>query len=298
MKIGVSSYSFTKAVKAGRIAHFDIIAKAKEMGFDCLEFSGLEVPEGEDIRDVAKRYRDEAERVGIPINNFCNGADFIFGSGGDVKAEIARVQQMVDVAAILGCQTFRHDHAWARFPESWQGLKTFDACLPQLGYAIAEVTKYAQDKGIRTMCENHGTFCQESLRMERLLNAVNHTNFGLLVDIGNFICADDDPELAVGRLAPYAFHVHIKDFHRKPGTQPWPGPGWGQSRAGNWYRAAIIGHGNVPVTQCIRTILNTGYDGALSIEFEGMEDPLLAIELGRDNIRRFVTLAQTTDKRY
>ena len=295
MKIGVSSYSYSKAVKAGRITEFEIIAKAKEMQFDCLEFSGLTVPEGGDILDVAKRYREEAERVGISINNFCTSADFIAGSNGDVEAEIARVQKFVDVAAALGCQTMRQDPAWGRFPESWKGLKTFDAALPQIAHGLTEVTRYAETKGIRTMCENHGQFCQEALRMERLLNAVNHPNFGLLLDIGNFICADDAPEESVGRLVPFAFHVHVKDFHLKPGTLPCPGRGWNQSRGGNWWRGAIIGHGNVPVAQCIRTIFRSGYQGALSVEFEGMEDPFLGIEIGRENILRYLTLAQTTD---
>ncbi len=295
MKIGVSTYSFSQAVERGTLKYYDLLSKAKEMGFDVIEYAGLAVPEGSTLMDEARRTREISDQVGLPIVNYCASADFINGSNGDVEAEIARVQAQVDVAATLGCQTMRHDHSWGRFPASWKGLRTFDACLPQIAYGCRKVTEYAQAKGIRTMVENHGTFCQESLRIEKILNAVNHPNFGLLVDVGNFICADEDPAQAVGRLAPFAFHVHIKDFHLKSGLEPWPGEGWSQSRAGNWWRGAIIGHGNVPVAQCIRNVVRCGYDHVLSVEFEGMEDALWGIELGRLNILRFLEMAKAQE---
>ena len=47
MKIGVSSYSFSKLVRSGVMSQLDIIAKVKEMGFDVIEFSTLTLPEGE-----------------------------------------------------------------------------------------------------------------------------------------------------------------------------------------------------------------------------------------------------------
>ncbi|MBR6058397.1 MAG: hypothetical protein IKP58_09555, partial [Victivallales bacterium] len=67
---------------------------------------------------------------------------------------------------------------------------------------------------------------------------------------------------------------------------------WFQSRAGNYLRGAIIGHGNVPVAQCVRNLIQKGYDGVLSIEFEGMEDVLTGIAIGQENLRRFVAMAK------
>jgi len=62
-------------------------------------------------------------------------------------------------------------------------------------------------------------------------------------------------------------------------------------RGGNYLRGAIIGHGDVPVVQCLGIMKTAGYDGVLSIEFEGMEEPLKAIGLGLANLRRFVQMA-------
>ena len=289
MKIGVSSYSFSRLVRGGQMKQIEVIAKAKEMGFDVIEFSTLALPEGRTLADFAKELREEAVRVGIEIANYTIGADFLKGSGGDLKAEIERVKGEVDIAAILGVPGMRHD-ATGGWPPDHRGVKSFAAALPRLAEGCRGVTEYAATKGIKTMVENHGYFCQDSIRVEQLVTAVDHPNFGVLVDMGNFICADDDPPTAVGRLLPYAFHCHAKDFHLKPGTGPFPGQGWNVSRGGNFWRGAIIGHGNVPIIQCLRVMHRGGFKGVLSIEFEGMEDVLTGIKIGLDNLRRFVAM--------
>ena len=290
--IGVSSYSYSRLVNNGTMKQIEVIAKAKEMGFDCIEFSTIKVPEGKTLPEFAAELKAEADRVGIPIMNYTIGADFLAGSGGDLDAEVERVKREVDVAEILGAPGMRHDCSGGTFPANWEGARTFDAALPKMAAGCRAIAEYAAGKGIKTMIENHGRFCQESLRIERLVTAVNHPNFGLLIDMGNFVCSDDEPAQAVGRLLPFAFHCHAKDFHLKSGMEPFPGKGWGRSRAGNWYRGAIIGHGNVPVAQCVKNLANGGYNGVLSIEFEGMEDVLTGIALGHENLRRFVAMVQ------
>lgn len=287
MKIGVSSYSFSRLVGSGEMTQLEVIAKAKEMGFDVLEFSTISVPEGDTLEAFAHKLKDEADRVGIPLVNYTIGADFLKGSDGGWKAEVERLRDEIKIASILGVPGMRHD-ATGGFPADHKGAKGFDEALPALIEGCRAVTEIAADQGIKTMVENHGYFCQDSVRVEKLINGVDHQNFGALIDIGNFICADDDPGIATGRLAPYAFHAHAKDFHLKPGNAPVPGQGWNVSRGGNFWRGAIIGHGDVPVVQCLRALQRVGYDGVLSIEFEGMEDPLTGISIGQDNLRRFV----------
>ena len=54
MKIGVSSYSFSQYIRAGKMTQFDCVSKAKEMGFDAIEFTELQPPEGESKLSYAK----------------------------------------------------------------------------------------------------------------------------------------------------------------------------------------------------------------------------------------------------
>jgi sugar phosphate isomerase/epimerase len=290
MQIGVSSYSFSRLVREGSMKQIEVIRKAKEMGFEAIEFSTIAVPEGKTLPAFAAELRQEAVAAGIPIASYTIGADFLTGSGGNLDAEIERVRREVDVAAILGVPSMRHD-ATGGFPAGHRGPAGFDAALPRLVAGCRGVTEYAAAKGIRTMVENHGLFCQDSERVERLVNGVAHPNFGVLIDLGNFACVDEPCDVAAGRLARYVFHAHAKDFHLRSGETPAPGEGWFATRGGRFLRGAIVGHGDIPLLACLRVLKRARYDGVLSLEFEGIEDVLTGIRIGRDNLRRLLALA-------
>ncbi len=283
MKVSVSSYSFNRLIKAGVMTQKDTISKAAELRFDAIEFSELTPPEGVSLEDYARELREEIDRVRIPINGFAFWADFLNGSEGDTKKEIERVKKMVDIAEILGTPVLRHDATGG-------DGRPFDTVLPVLAAACREISEYAAKKGIKTTVENHGFFCQDSTRMEKLVAAVNHENFGLLADMGNFLCVDDDPALAVSRVAPYVFHVHAKDFYVRPAMGPDPGEGFFRSRSGNYLRGAIIGQGDVPVLHCLAALKKAEYDGYVAIEFEGIEDNIYGLKVGLANLRRYISM--------
>ena len=284
IKYGVSSYSFSQKLQDGSLDQVTFLDKAKEMGFDAAEF--VDMPQFGVIDETfADRLKQRAKALNLPIICFTFGADFLNGSGGNVRAEIERVKRKVDIAAMLGAKLVRHDATVGN-----AAYRTFDDALPILADACREVTKYADALGIRTMIENHGYFCQGSLRVEKLVHAVGHENFGLLTDMGNFICADEDPAVAMSLVARYAFYAHAKDFHLKRADQPNPGRGFGRTRGGNYFRGAIIGHGDVPVLAALAALKQAGYNGVVSIEFEGMEACEQAISIGLENLKRYSAL--------
>ena len=283
MKLSVSSYCFQRYLDDRSMTQFDCVAKAKEMGFDAIEFVGIAAPPGVSEADYAAVLRAECDRIGLKISSFTFGADFLNGSGGNIGEEKAAVKKMIDLAEILGARLVRHDAT------TGDG-RTFDEVLPALADACCEITEYAAAKGIRTTVENHGFFCQDSERVKKLFLTVNHPNFGLLADMGNFLCADEPPNEAFNRVAPYTAYVHAKDFHVKPSSAPNPGEGFFRSRGGNYLRGAIIGHGDVPILQCLKAIHAVGYDGYIAIEFEGMEEPILAVSIGLANLKSYISM--------
>lgn len=289
MKIAASTYSFQQYLNDGRLTQLDCIAKAQAMGFDAVEFVGIQPHDGSTVEQYAEKLGNEARRLNFPVTNYTIGADFLNGCDGDHRAEVKRVKQQVDLAVLLGASGMRHD-ATAGYPAD--RFRGFGDVLPRLADCCREVTEYAARQGIKTMVENHGFFCQDSDRVEALAGAVNHPNFGLLVDMGNFLCADENPVTAVGRVAPYAFYAHAKDFHVKSGMAPHPGDGFFRSRGGNALRGAIVGHGDVPVRQCLIALKRAGYNGDIAIEFEGMEDALTGLSIGLSNLRRYIAEAE------
>jgi len=283
MKTSVSSYSFGGYINS--LGIFGLIDKAAELGFEGIEFTDGGWTEGRSEK-VAKQVAEYAAEKNLKLVAYCVGADFVNGSGGNIDAEIERLKAEVNFAAQLGVMNMRHDVA-SRIGGRKYSIG-YDDALPTIVKGCTEVTKYAEQLGVGTMTENHGYFSQDANRVEKLINAVAHPNFGSLVDIGNFMCADEDPTVSVGIMAPYAKHVHAKDFHWKSGVEINPGEGWFRTRAGNYIRGAIIGHGDAKVAQSINVLKGAGYDGFVSIEFEGMEDNIRGISVGLNNLRRFI----------
>lgn len=285
MKFSVSSYSYCRLIGSGEKTLLDCIALAKESGFDGIEFVEFDVPDGMTKAEYAAEIRKECEKNGIEPVAYTIGADFLYGCDGDLDKEIERLRHEVDIASALGVKLMRHDCTRGYSKED-RGYKSFDDSLPSIIKGCRAVTEYAKTLGIRTTTENHGFFCQESTRVEKIVNGVANDNFGLLIDIGNFMCADENPVEAVGRLAPYAFHVHAKDFHKKSGNAPFFCDGFFRTRGGNYLRGAIIGHGDAPVYQCLSTLISGGYDGYVTVEFEGLEDQIIGTQFGLNTLKK------------
>ena len=283
MKVSVSSYSFSQQFRLGRMTQLDCVAKAKEMGFDAIEFTDIVGETLDQQKEYAKKIREEADRVGIEINAYTIGANLYQPTPEAPAAEVERLQGQVDVAAILGAKVMRHDVCYSLGKTG--NSRSFGLMLPTIAEGARQVTAYAETLGIKTCTENHGYIAQDSYRVEQLFNAVAHDNYGLLVDIGNFLCADEDPAMAVSRVAPYVVHVHLKDMlYRSAPT----GSCTAMTRGGNYFCGTVVGEGDVPVKKCLKIIKATGYDGFISLEYEGAEDCLTGIARGLANVKKML----------
>ena len=276
MKIGVSSYSFSKYMHQTAADYFAVCDLAKKMGYDAIEFIdlSLDIQPAASLMELAQAIRRHCEEINLPIAAYTVGADFLRPN------EVQAVMEKVDIAEALGAKVLRHDAAWS-LPEGMDWRQLVEKIAPD----IRRVTEYAAQKGIRTCTENHGYILQDAERVETLIRTVNHPNYGWLVDMGNFLCADDQPVHAVPIAAPYAFHVHVKDFLYKPADAENPGQGWFPSRNGSYLRGTVAGHGVVPIRRCLETLKKAGYDGVVSYEFEGMEENLPALEAALSFLR-------------
>ena len=284
MKIGVSSYSFRKHILATKCDYVEICDKAKEMGFDGIEFINLDNKDWgitDDAMKTAKEIKEHCAKIGLDVIAYTIGANFL---AEDKEAEVKRLFHEIDVAEALGAPVLRHDVCYALPAEH---LYSWREAVKDMAPNIRRVTEYAKSKGIKTCTENHGFIFQAPERVEALIREVNSDNYGWLIDMGNFLCVDRDPVTAVETAARYAFHVHAKDFIFKSGEVGNPG-GFMQTAGGNFIRGTIIGHGVVPVKNAINILKKVGYEGYVSVEFEGLEECLAAIKAGGDYLRKLI----------
>ncbi len=268
MRYSVSTYSF--GGYASRGVPF-MIDEAARLGFDGIEYCIDGGFSDDELRSFSKRARDAGL---LPVCS-CVGADFLNCESMD--AECQKVEGEIRRAAILGVPLLRHDVSRGLSGKLSAG--DYEVALPVLADACRRITEFARGLGVRTCTENHGYFSQDAARVLSLYRAVSDDNFGLLCDIGNFMCADGDPVASVAAVAPYAVHVHAKDFFLSRGKEP-RGGGWFPTRGGDFLKGAIIGEGDARVGESLAVLRSAGYDGFVTVEFEGPEDNIEGIARG------------------
>jgi sugar phosphate isomerase/epimerase len=289
MKLAVSTYSLHRwrSQKNKSLEQtLDWIAGAD---VPAVEFAGSIAEEEKDLSRRAGALRRRCEKLGLEVASYCVGAELLV-PGAKQKKLIDRLKREVDAAAELGAPTMRHDvtRGFGDYSKGLTGPETFDAALKVVVPAVREVSEYAASQGIRSSLENHGFYMQESKRVEKLIRAVDHPNFGLTIDLGNFLCVNEDPTEATRRLAKYVIMAHAKDFHIKP-KKLMPASGWFATPTEICLRGAIAGHGELDLPAALKLLRQAGYDGYLSLEFEGMEDPEQGVRLGLDYLRQLLS---------
>jgi sugar phosphate isomerase/epimerase len=281
MKTAVSVWSFQRLIGRKELDHFTVLQKIKDYGFDAVEYIDLYLPEGKTEEEYAREIRAEADRLGLEISAYSLSCDLLNGSGGDLEKELERLYRKIDVAEILGAKIVRHDIT----PHPPKGYVGYVNLLPRFVEASRKLCDYATAKGIRTCTENHGYFSQDSERVKAIVEGVNYDNFGTLVDIGNFLCVDEAPEKAVAVTSPYAFYAHAKDFCVKSKEEMLSSDGFFKTRGGNYLKGAILGHGDVPVLKCLEIVKNNGYNGYVTLEFEGLEEAKMGCTYGLNTLK-------------
>ena len=280
MKLAVSTYSLWRWQKENGKTLEQSLEWIAENDVKGVEFVAPIAGDGQDLIKRARALRKRCEKLRLAIVSYCVGAELLVPAD-EQRKTIERLKREVDAAAELGAASMRHDVTRGT------GAKSFHATLKTVVPAIREVADYGASRGVKTSLENHGFYMQSSERVEKLIKAVDHRNYGLTIDLGNFLCVNEDPTAATRRLAKHVIMAHAKDFHVKP-KKEMPPTGWFATPTEICLRGAIAGHGVLDLPAQIKLLKRAGYDSWLSLEFEGMEEPATGIRLGLDYLRQFI----------
>lgn len=117
------------------------------------------------------------------------------------------------------------------------------------------VAPLAEDSGVTLVLETHDDFCRSAL-VEQVLDQVPSPAVGALWDTHHPYRVGETIAEVWTRLSPRLRHVHVKDARRSPtGTAS----GWD---------LVLMGEGEVPVREIVRTLQMRGYAGFVSVEWE------------------------------
>jgi len=286
MQLSVSTYSLVKWRRETGATVEHCLDWLASVGLPCVELSGLGEKPVKDPRRRAKRLRQRCDRLGLNVVSYCTGAELL-QTGDAQQQEIERVKKQIDIAAELGAPSMRHDVTRGPGDDN----VSFDQVLERIVPAIRTLTEHGEKRGVKTTLENHGFYMQTAQRVAKLIDTVDHPNYGLTIDLGNFLCLNQDPVDSARQLAKYVVMAHAKDFHVKPKSEAPPSApavgdeaelphGWIHTPTDIAIRGAIAGHGNVDLPGAIDVLKQSGYDGPLSLEFEGLEEPRRGVRLG------------------
>ncbi len=287
MRIAVSMYSYNAAVQAGRLDLPGFIREASQAGADGVELLDYYYPSGGQDAEGVERSRAAAKEAlaetVLPVPIFSVGNNFAKPDPQEREAQVGRIRFGVDEALAYGAgvvRVFAGDVA--------PGL-TFDQVRTWIVEGLANASTYAHERGVKLALENHGKLAGRGDQVRGLIDDVRalcgNDALGANPDTGNFLLVDQASHEAMVQVAPVANMVHFKDFAPAPADYE----GWTyESLAGKRYLGACVGEGLVELETCISNLRDAGFDGWLSVEYEGLEDPLVAVPRSIANARRFL----------
>jgi sugar phosphate isomerase/epimerase len=179
------------------------------------------------------KYKLYCAKLGLDITGTAVGNDFTTPDAIKQKSQLQLVNDWVRKCSILGGKTVR-----------------IFAC------------DHAANFGVILALENHGGITANVDDLLTLVKAINHPNFGINLDTGNFRTAD--PYADLEKLAPYAVVVQLKTEMHPKGKDKEP----------------------ANLKRLVAMLNKVNYRGYLAVEHEANEDP-------KEGVTRAITELKT-----
>jgi L-ribulose-5-phosphate 3-epimerase len=262
VRFGVSTYSFWQ-FRAEPAPIERCIDDAARMGFDGVEILQLQMG-GEESNGRLQRLKRQTHALGMALCGFSTHQGFVSPDPAVRRKNIDKTLHSIDLAYRLGIPVMRVNTG------SWGTSKNFDALManrgiePALpghtdeeafGWVIASLEQClprAEECGVVLGLENHWGLGRTAAGVMRIVESIASPWLRTTLDTGNFL---DDMYPQMERMAPAACLVQAKTYYG----------------GGKWYTLDI----DYPrVAEILRKV---SYQGFVSLEFEGKDDPADAV---------------------
>ena len=221
-KISLAQWSLHRAIKINQtLSPFDFSLKAREMGFDAVEYvSSLYWNElkTKPIKKVTKTLLNNSKDHGIKnLLIMVDGeGDLASNSKNNRQKSIDNHKKWIEMAYDLGCHSIR---------VNLNGEKSKNKWIEYSSESLTQLCLISKKDKINIIVENHGGLSSNASYLANVMKNVNLDNCGTLPDFGNFCIEKIDPEnyfsqcineydkyQGMTELMPYAKAVSAKSY--------------------------------------------------------------------------------------
>jgi len=262
MKLGVSMWSVVETVKTGQMNVQTFIEFAAQQGVEGVELLDyFWKDEKAEIPQVKQQMAD----AGLKLAVYSISNDFFQPDAGARARVLTELKHGVDVANQLGVNLMRV------FSGNHQEGHTLEVGLAWIIEGLSAGAAYAQQHGVTLALENHGLLAGRSDQVRAIIQQVGSLALRANLDTGNFLLVGQNPVDAARELGPLVALTHLKDFRRVGPTDT--GHVF-RGLDGTGFTGAVLGEGLVDLRKILDVLRSAGYDGWLSLEYEGSADPV------------------------
>ena len=244
----------------------EVISLARNHGIEALEIRGL----GGNIStsDIKEFYTESATNTKNELSKsallpLVLGTSCMFHTEEKYAKAMVEGKESIDIAERIGFPFIRV------FGNNITEDK--ECCIARVCGGISELCSYAADKNVCVLLEVHGDFNTSEALLPIIDSLKDTKNFGLIWDVAHThrVYRKEWREFYEA-MKPYIRHVHIKDVRDSDDS------------------LCQVGEGNIPISDIVTALIDDGYDGYFSLEWEKKWHP----ELGciEDALKNFTDI--------
>ena len=252
-----------------------ILEKAVEIGYEGIEWRGG--PEGHVQPGMPAREKADLRKMsgdaGLAAVAITTYTSFVSPLAEERKSNVDELRRYSDLAAELGAPFVR-----VFLGELPAGTYLDDQIYETISGCLSLASAYAATVGVKIAVEPHDNFARSSVVAAILDRDRSDSDLRVIWDVGNTFAAGEDPAETFEVLKDRLAYVQVKD---------------GKWNGSNW-ELCTVGEGHVPLGRAFELLLDNGYEGAISVEWEyawhpELDPPEIALPAALRTVRKLLS---------
>ncbi len=269
MKIALNLESFYGLHQRGKLNPVDVVQLASRVGAQGVELSDRLIEQCDESELLAS-----IEDCGQHVPSCYLFSELLTPDAGHRQGQIDGIRSRFDRVRRLGAPRA------VVIPGALPMGVDPDQARGWIVEALRQCAPAASEHGLQLAIENVGFQADVYARAADLLEiCTSVAEMKLVFDAGNFLLVGEDAIDALDLLAPHTVHVHVKDWKPIEAAAPRVEVEL-TGTDGVRYCPAVLGDGVVNLAGVIRCLKQRKFDGFLSVEYEGVDDPFDAMRKG------------------